>query len=64
MNTTATSRPRPALIILLILLLAVPFGVFGQQAGSAPAFKQEELNQMLMPIALYPDSLPPGRQGT
>ena len=28
-----------------------------QEAGQAPVFKQEELDQILAPIALYPDSL-------
>jgi hypothetical protein len=41
----------------LILLIAVPPDVFAQDAGTKPAFKQEELDQMLAPIALYPDSL-------
>ncbi|MEN6438753.1 MAG: DUF3300 domain-containing protein [Syntrophobacter sp.] len=46
-----------ALIALMILSLAAPSGVPGQDEGSAPAFRQEELNQMIAPIALYPDSL-------
>ena len=46
-----------ALIALLVFSLAVPTGVFGQETASAKAFGQEELNQMLAPIALYPDSL-------
>jgi uncharacterized membrane protein YgcG len=37
--------------------MAVPPGVFAQDAGGKPAFKQEELEQLLAPIALYPDSL-------
>jgi hypothetical protein len=37
-------------------MLAMPPGTFGQQAGS-PVFKPEELEQILAPIALYPDSL-------
>lgn len=41
----------------LILLMAVPPAVFAQDAGATPAFKQEELDQILAPIALYPDSL-------
>ncbi|MFA5181038.1 MAG: DUF3300 domain-containing protein [Syntrophales bacterium] len=40
----------------LVLLLAIPFGAFAQNTAS-PQFKQEELDQMLAPIALYPDSL-------
>lgn len=46
-----------ALVALLILCLAAPSGVVGQESGSATQFKQEELNQMIAPIALYPDSL-------
>lgn len=43
---------------LLVLSLMVPAGGFAQDTGSAPpVFRQEELDQMLAPIALYPDSL-------
>jgi hypothetical protein len=43
---------------VLILLLAMPPGLTAQQQSEAgPAFKQEELDQILAPIALYPDSL-------
>jgi hypothetical protein len=41
----------------MILLLAIPPGVFAQQTAGAPIFKQEELEQILAPIALYPDAL-------
>ena len=42
----------------MTLLMALPPGVLAQQpAGAAPVFKQEELDQILAPIALYPDSL-------
>ncbi len=44
------------LILCLILMLAVPQGTFGQQADTK-VFKQEDLDQILAPIALYPDSL-------
>lgn len=43
--------------ISLILLMAVPPSVFAQDAGGKAVFKQEELDQILAPIALYPDSL-------
>ena len=43
--------------IVLCLVIAVPPGVFAQDAGGKPAFKQEELDQLLAPVALYPDSL-------
>ena len=44
----------------LIMLLAIPPGAWAQQApqaAQAPVFKQEELDQIVAPIALYPDSL-------
>ncbi len=34
----------------------VPVGGFAQESAP-PVFRQEELDQMLAPIALYPDSL-------
>jgi hypothetical protein len=38
--------------------MMVPFGAFSQEAtSSARAFTEAELDQMLAPIALYPDSL-------
>jgi len=46
-----------ATIALLILFLAAPSGVLGQETGAPATYKPEELNQMLAPIALYPDSL-------
>lgn len=48
---------RPTLIALLVFMLAAPCGVFGQGSGSSKAYTQEELSQMVAPIALYPDSL-------
>jgi len=44
------------LVLCLILMMAIPPGTFGQEAGQK-VFKQEELDQILAPIALYPDSL-------
>jgi uncharacterized membrane protein YgcG len=43
----------------LVLLLAIPFGAFAQNTAppASAQFKQEELDQMLAPMALYPDSL-------
>jgi hypothetical protein len=41
----------------LVLLMAMPSALFAQDAGGNPAFKQEELEQILAPIALYPDAL-------
>jgi len=44
-------------IWLLILLTAMPSWVFAQDQPANERFQQEELDQMLAPIALYPDSL-------
>lgn len=44
-----------ALIGVLVVLMALPAPVFAQ--NNIPVFRQEELDQMLAPIALYPDSL-------
>jgi hypothetical protein len=43
------------LVGLLVFLMAMPAPIFAQ--GQIPVFRQEELDQMLAPIALYPDSL-------
>jgi hypothetical protein len=48
---------RRVLSCVLATLLAAPAGIGAQNAGSAPVIKQEELDQLLAPIALYPDSL-------
>jgi hypothetical protein len=45
------------LVGFLILLLVAPPPVLGQGPGTPTPFRQEELDQMLAPIALYPDSL-------
>lgn len=46
-----------ALTVFLALLLGVPLGVLAQSGGEQKTYKQEELDQMIAPIALYPDSL-------
>ena len=47
-----------ACLCLLVLSFMIPAGGFAQDAETAPPiFRQEELDQMLAPIALYPDSL-------
>jgi len=51
-----TEKYARALVLVLVFMMAVPPGTFGQQADQ-PVFKQEELDQILAPIALYPDSL-------
>jgi len=45
------------MVWLLLLLLAMPANSWAQGSGAPPSFKQEELDQLLAPIALYPDSL-------
>jgi hypothetical protein len=45
------------LICLLILMMATPLLGLAQDQPAAGQFRQEELDQMLAPIALYPDSL-------
>jgi hypothetical protein len=47
----------PTLIWLLILLMVTPPWVFAQDQPTTKKIRQEELDQMLAPIALYPDSL-------
>ena len=46
-----------ALAVVLALLLGAPQGVIAQSEGGEKPFKQEELDQLVAPIALYPDSL-------
>jgi Protein of unknown function (DUF3300) len=45
--------------VLLAALLVLPGGVLAQSPGEAPskAFSKEQLDQLLAPVALYPDSL-------
>ena len=52
------------ILAILVFLLGFPYGATAQQAGadipednSVQAFRPEELDQMLAPIALYPDAL-------
>ncbi len=47
---------RNALIGILVVCLALPAPLLAQNAPSK-AFKQEELDQLLAPIALYPDDM-------
>ncbi len=44
-------------VCLLILIMALPLLGFTQDQPAVGQFRQEELDQMLAPIALYPDSL-------
>jgi hypothetical protein len=43
--------------LLLAMLIALPVGGFAQDQDRLQKFSQAELDQMLAPIALYPDSL-------
>lgn len=45
------------LICVIALMLIVPMEVLSQENAGVKTFKSEELDQMLAPIALYPDSL-------
>lgn len=45
------------MIWALVLLMAAPPVLFAQETGGKPVLKQEELEQLLAPIALYPDDL-------
>jgi len=45
-----------ALVGILVVMM-VPYGAFSQDAGTTGTFSQQELDQMLASIALYPDSL-------
>ncbi len=50
-------RQTQGLIWLIIVTIAIPPWAFAQEPTATSKFKQEELDQMLAPIALYPDSL-------
>jgi hypothetical protein len=54
-----TAKPFKHLIVwVLVLLLAVPLPVIAQDTKVTPKeFTREQLDQMMAPIALYPDSL-------
>ena len=45
-----------ALIGVLVVMM-VPCGAFAQDAGTKGTFSKQEMDQMLAPVALYPDSL-------
>jgi hypothetical protein len=50
-------EPKYLLTFFLAFLMAAPPWVLAQSAEEPKAFKQEELDQILAPIALYPDEL-------
>jgi uncharacterized membrane protein YgcG len=43
--------------LVFALAVAWPYALFAQEATQAPIFKKEELQQLLAPVALYPDQL-------
>jgi hypothetical protein len=45
------------LLGFLILMVALPVWTYAQSAGEEAQFRQEELDQLLAPVALYPDLL-------
>ena len=53
------NRSRKLWSVLLATLLVLPGGVLAQSPEEAPskAFSREQLDQLLAPVALYPDSL-------
>jgi hypothetical protein len=58
MNMNLLKSFRNVLVWLLVLLMAMPPQVFAQEGkATQKKFSQEELDQVLAPIALYPDSL-------
>ncbi len=47
-------------LVFLSIIIAAPLNIFGYEVVSTPTqdrFSKEELDQMLAPIALYPDTL-------
>ena len=58
MNMNILKSFRKLLICLLVLVTAMPSPVFALDSkATSKRFSQEELDQVLAPIALYPDSL-------
>src|SRR5512144_2282859 len=46
-----------AVIGLVVTCLTLPASIFSQEATPTKVFKQEELDQLLAPIALHPDNV-------
>lgn len=44
-------------MLVLVLSVAWPQALFAQESPQKPVFKKEELQQLLAPVALYPDQL-------
>jgi hypothetical protein len=55
MNTKR--RRTQGIIWFIIMMVAMPPWIFAQGSTEPAKFKQEELDQMLAPVALYPDAL-------
>ncbi len=45
------------LVWWLVLTMAAPAGLVAQETAAPPQFKPEQLEQIVAPIALYPDDL-------
>jgi hypothetical protein len=45
------------MVWMLVFIITLPAGVFAQSSATPPVFRQEELEQILAPVALYPDPL-------
>ena len=45
------------LVWVLVIAITLPAGVFAQGSNIGQVFRQEELEQVLAPVALYPDPL-------
>ena len=46
-----------SILVLTVSIISQPRVLYAQETASAPTFKTEELDQMLAPIALYPDEV-------
>lgn len=57
MTLSAKELIRGASAWFLVILLSLPHAFAGEETKSKATYKQEELDQMMAPIALYPDSL-------
>ena len=58
MNMKTSGSWRYAVIGLAVICLTLPAPIFAQETETpAKVFKQEELDQLLAPIALYPDNV-------
>ncbi len=56
MERSIVKKCARGLVFVMVFMLVLPPGMFGQPADQQ-AFNQEELEQILAPVALYPDAL-------